>query len=115
MTFTLTEVWQDNGTERTILPSLPYHNNLLHNCKVTSIYIDSTGFNPTAAYLGYAVIVNTYLSCSAAGPAGLIHFNLSQSYNYRPDSRPLVPPDRPLLTDFLGRNPQSRASLWYVL
>lgn len=66
LAYTLTAAWQEKEDEIVILPSLPYHNNVLENCILTSAYLELSGFDHAAvqiAFSKYGVTINPFLTC----------------------------------------------------
>lgn len=118
LTYTLKDVWQQNGTGIQVLSSLPYFNNILEDCQIPMISIDveKSDLRNVAqiTYTTYGETVRSYIRCSIQTPSGLVMFNLTQEYDF-------VPPDITMQylwggfpgTNFLDRNKMTKASLWW--
>ena len=118
LTYTLTAAWQTapDGAN-TYAASLPYSNNVLEDCFVWAIGIDLESFDALRgnqmAFVEWIATVNSYITCSIYGPNGKQKFNLTQAYNYVPESVPIVNVTSFLATNFISRNRETRASLWW--
>ncbi|KAK8112527.1 hypothetical protein PG984_013053 [Apiospora sp. TS-2023a] len=118
LTYTLTGVWQegagDNGP--TVSPSLTYHQNPLQNCSVSTIQIDIESQDRAANQLSFTewgAKVRTYTTCRISTVRGTVFFNLTQDYDYVPDTVSFAQ-DWPFLgSGFLSRDRKARASLWW--
>lgn len=117
LTYTLNAIWQQNDTGVHILSSLPYFNNVLEDCQISSIDIDieSWSRNPSQiAYTIYGETVRTYVQCSTITSSGRIRFNITQEYNYIPPDISMISSGFSFLgTNFLERNNLTKASLWW--
>lgn len=115
LAYTLTGVWQERDGEKIILPSLPYQNNILEDCVLSSAYLELSGFDQSAvqiAFSKFGVTINSFLTCSIQGINGTSWLNLTQTYNYVPTILPYTESGQILGTNFLDRNKMERASLW---
>lgn len=118
LTYTLAGIWEqhETGGGRAISPSLSYYNNVLQNCSVTSVEVDLTSLDRSAqqfAFSEWGAVLRSSITCRILGPAGMVLFNLTQKYDYIPDTTPFGDIYRFLGTGFLSRNQTSRASLWW--
>ncbi|KAK8130780.1 hypothetical protein PG999_003160 [Apiospora kogelbergensis] len=89
--YTLTGVWEEskNGSGRIISPSLTYFQNVLDDCSVTSIQIDVESQDRAVNQLAlteWGAKVRTYATCRIAASRGAVFFNLTQIYDYVPDT-----------------------------
>jgi hypothetical protein len=117
LTYTLTSVWQQ-GTEgeRIISPALTYHSNILQNCSIHAVEIDLASIDRSGnqiAFCEWGAVVRSYATCLIETPAGEVFFNLTQMYDYVPDSTSFDDLHRFLGTGFLSRNHTAQASLWW--
>ncbi|KAK7995780.1 hypothetical protein PG991_015247 [Apiospora marii] len=116
--YTLTGVWEEgrDGSGPTVSPSLTYYQNLLENCSVSTIQINidsqDRGTNQLAL-TEWGAKVRTYTTCRVTTASGAVFFNLTQTYDYVPDTTSLAQIYSFLGTGFLSRDPKSRASLWW--
>lgn len=114
--YTLTAVWQKNNTSLNILPSLTYYNNRLDECTITSIEINLEAMDRAAnqfAYSEWGEVITSYMTCSISTANGTTMFNLTQEYDYVPATLPFSELYVFLGTNFLERNPITKASLWW--
>ncbi|KAI0889342.1 uncharacterized protein GGS22DRAFT_177860 [Annulohypoxylon maeteangense] len=118
LTYTLTNVWkyhEDTG-DHIAYPSLNYYNNVLENCSVTSIEINLEAMDRTAnqfAYSEWGALLRSYVTCRITTSAGMVFFNLTQTYEYVPNTASYTDVYKFLGTGFLSRNQTTRASLWW--
>lgn len=116
LTYTLNAVWQPNDTGEHVLSSLLYFNNILEDCRITSIVIDVEQWsrNPSqATYNMYGETVRSYIQCSIISAKGRIMFGFIQEYDYVPPDVPVTvnSDDPPFLgTNFLERDRVTKAS-----
>lgn len=118
LTYTLTGVWQGGTADvtPTISPSLTYHQNLLQNCSVATIQIDIDSQDRAANQLSFTewgAKVRTYTTCRITLPQGAVFFNLTQDYDYVPDTVSFAHEWPFLGSGFLSRDQKARASLWW--
>jgi hypothetical protein len=118
LTYTMTGVWQhDEGSDdRKILASLTYHNNVLENCSVTAVEVDLAALDRSGNQIAFAewgAVVRTYTTCQTHGTAGRMFVNLTQTYDYIPDTTLVANLDQFLGTGFQSRDAEARASLWW--
>jgi hypothetical protein len=121
LTYQLVAAWEETtsavgSTNRTILSSSSYSNNVLQNCTVNSIEMNLEALDRTASQFGFSEwgsVVQTYITCSYSSPGGLTQFNLTQTYDYIPATVSWTYLYTYLATEFLGRDAESRASLWW--
>ncbi|KAK8108316.1 uncharacterized protein PG998_010329 [Apiospora kogelbergensis] len=112
--YTLTGVWEEskNGSGRIISPSLTYFQNVLDDCSVTSIQIDVESQDRAVNQLAlteWGAKVRTYATCRIAASRGAVFFNLTQIYDYVPDTTNLNQVKSFLGSGFLSRDQQTRA------
>ncbi|MCJ1375102.1 hypothetical protein MMC20_006336 [Loxospora ochrophaea] len=118
LTYTLTDVWQvpADGSNRTILPSLTYFNNVINQCVVSSIEVDLEALDRSGnqiAYSEWGASIRAYITCAIEGEAGQISFNLTTTYDYVPETVAFSGLYRFLGTNFLNRDKEKRASLYW--
>ncbi|MCJ1283211.1 hypothetical protein MMC26_002539 [Xylographa opegraphella] len=118
LTYTLTDVWQAStgAGNRTILPSLTYFNNIIEQCAVNSIQVDLEALDRSANQLAYSewgASVRAYMSCTIEAATGQTRFNLTTTYDYVPDTVAFSKVYRFLGTNFLSRDVENRASLYW--
>lgn len=116
--YTLTSVWRHHASSgaQLISPSLTYNNNVLQNCSITSVEIDLAALDRSGsqfAYSEWGALMRSYASCQIVSATGLVFFNLTQTYEYVPDTVSFADIDNFLGTGFLSRDPKARASLWW--
>lgn len=121
MTYTLTGIWQESTTAGGIVPtaspSLTYHQNLLQNCSVATIQIDIDSQDRAAnqlAFTEWGAKVCTYARCRIITTRGAVFFNLTQDYDYVPDTVSFAQGWPFLGSEFLSRDQNTRASLWWA-
>ncbi|RBR15700.1 hypothetical protein FVER53590_13363 [Fusarium verticillioides] len=90
LTYTLTSVWE-RGKEgqRVISPALAYHRNILQNCSVHSVEIDFDSLDRAGKQIGFCewgAVLRSYITCKTDTPAGEVFFNMTQTYDYVPDT-----------------------------
>lgn len=118
LTYTLQSAWQ-HGPNNTKLfaPSLPYKNNILEDCSVTGLQMGISNSDTLQenqiAFVDWGLAVNTYITCSFHGPHGKQMFDLTQQYNYVPETVPLAEVRSFLKTNFIARDSDAKASLWW--
>jgi hypothetical protein len=118
LTYTLTDVWQvlAGGGNRSVLPSLTYFNNVIEQCAVTSIEVDLEALDRSAnqfAYSEWGASVRAYVSCTIEGASGQTSFNLTTTYDYVPETVAFSGLYHFLGTNFLDRDKEKRASLYW--
>ncbi|CEJ54658.1 hypothetical protein PMG11_00958 [Penicillium brasilianum] len=117
LTYTLTAVWQlSGGMNSTAFSSMSYFNNVLENCMVSAIEINLEALDRTGSQFGFSewgAVVQTYILCGFYTPSGLIQFNLTQAYDYIPAAMSWSHLYTFLGTNFLDRDKNTRASLWW--
>ncbi|KAI1460421.1 hypothetical protein F4805DRAFT_392374 [Annulohypoxylon moriforme] len=118
LTYTLTSVWrlhEDTG-DRIAYPSLNYYNNVLENCSVASIEMNLEAMDRSAnqfAYSEWGALLRSYVTCQITTSTGVVFFNLTQTYEYVPNTASYTDVYKFLGTGFLSRNQTTRASLWW--
>ncbi|KAK7964394.1 hypothetical protein PG988_011368 [Apiospora saccharicola] len=116
--YTLTGVWEEgkDGNGPTVSPSLTYNQNPLQDCSVSTIQIDidsqDRGTNQLAL-TEWGARVRAYATCRIVTTTGAVFFNLTQTYDYVPDTTSLSQIYSFLGTGFLTRDQHRRASLWW--
>lgn len=118
LTYTLKDVWQEHadGVNQSVLPSLTYFNNVIEQCVVTSIDMDLESLDRSASQYGYSQFgasVRPYATCNINSAAGQTKFNLTTKYDYVPSTVDFSSIGRFLGTDFLNRDSQKKASLYW--
>jgi hypothetical protein len=118
LTYTLVDVWQEHadGVNQSVLPSLTYFNNVIEECVVTSIDMDIESLDRSAsqyAYSQFGASVRAYVTCNINSAAGQTRLNLTTTYDYVPSTVDFSMIDRFLGTDFLNRDSQRKASLYW--
>jgi hypothetical protein len=118
LTYTLTDVRQmpADGGNPSVLPSLTYFNNVIEQCAVTSIEVDLEALDRSAnqfAYSEWGASVRAYVSCTIEGASGQTSFNLTTTYDYVPETVAFSGLYRFLGTNFLDRDKEKRASLYW--
>lgn len=120
LTYTVTDIWQPalnpQNVTNTYAPSLPYYNNVLEDCSVWSIEMDLEALDRSANQIAYAewgATVRSYVTCAIQGPNATTMLNLTQEYDYVPPSISFGAESAFLGTNFIERDRQSRASLWW--
>ncbi|USP74993.1 hypothetical protein yc1106_02267 [Curvularia clavata] len=115
LVYTLTSVWQGEP-RRTISPSLTYLGNVLEQCVVNSIQIDLGGQDRAANQLAlteWGATVRTYVICQISTPTGPVFLNITQSYDYVPDTVSFSQVTTFLGSGIVSRDRKTRASLWW--
>ncbi|EUC34924.1 hypothetical protein COCCADRAFT_3779 [Bipolaris zeicola 26-R-13] len=113
--YTLTSVWQEEP-QRMISPSLTYLGNVLENCVVNSIQIDLDSQDRAAnqlAFTEWGASVRTYVTCQISTATGPVFLNVTQSYDYVPDTVSFSQIEMFLGSGILSRDPMARTSLWW--
>ncbi|KAF2104861.1 hypothetical protein NA57DRAFT_51657 [Rhizodiscina lignyota] len=120
LTYTIAAVWLPDHAPSgggTVLPSLEYHNNVLENCSVTAVEIDLSAMDRNANQFGYAewgAVVRSFITCAVQGRNRTAMLNLTQEYDYIPTTIGFPPLNDSFLgTNFLDRDKQSKACLWW--
>lgn len=116
LTCTLTGVWQQDGGNVNLLPTLTYFNNVLENCVITSIEIDVEAMDRSAnqiAYSEWGETIRSYITCSIQNSNSTTLFNLTQEYDYVPTEVAFADIGQFVGSNFLERNKTSKASLWW--
>jgi hypothetical protein len=118
LTYTLTDVWQvpAGGASRRVLPSLTYFNNVIEQCAVNSVEVDLEALDRSAnqfAYSEWGARVRVYVACTIEGVAGQTSLNLTTTYEYVPKTAAFSGIYRFLGTNFLDRDKETRASLYW--
>ncbi|EXM17867.1 hypothetical protein FoTM2_015243 [Fusarium oxysporum f. sp. vasinfectum] len=117
LTYTLTSVWErGKDGQRVISPALTYHGNILQDCSVHSVEIDFDSLDRAGKQIGFCewgAVLRSYISCKIDTPAGEVFFNMTQTYDYVPDTTSFDSLGKFLGTGFLGRNKTTQASLWW--
>ena len=116
--YSLERVWQETPGNKsfTTLPSLTYFNNPIKECNIVSIEIDLESLGRTGNQLAYSewgASVHVYLTCGIDVPQGPTLFNLTTIYEYVPNTISYFNMHDFLATNFLDRNNQTRASLYW--
>ncbi|EMD92171.1 hypothetical protein COCC4DRAFT_188987 [Bipolaris maydis ATCC 48331] len=113
--YTLTSVWQEEP-QRMISPSLTYLGNVLENCVVNSIQIDLDSQDRAAnqlAFMEWGAGVRTSVTCEISTATGPVFLNVTQSYDYVPDTVSFSQIEKFLGSGILSRDKTTRASLWW--
>lgn len=116
LTYTLTDVWQGSTANPKVLPSLTYFNNVIGRCGVSSVEVDLEFLDRSGTQIAYSewgTTVRAYVTCAVDTDTATTHFNMTTTYDYVPDTSPLFRLHDFLGTDFLDRNNQTRASLYW--
>ncbi|KAF7512916.1 hypothetical protein GJ744_012019 [Endocarpon pusillum] len=119
LTYTLTDVWQartGDGNNRAVLPSLTYFNNVIDQCSISSIEVNLEALDRSGnqfAFSEWGAKVRAYVSCTIEGAAGRTSFNLTTTYDYVPEIVSFSDLYRFLGTNFLDRDKEKRASLYW--
>lgn len=118
LVYTLTSVWKagDKGSGSVVSPSLTYFHNALDDCSVNSIQIDVESQDRAANQLAlteWGAVVRTYATCRINTGSELVFFNLTQTYDYVPDTVSFAQIATFLGSGFVSRDQQKRASLWW--
>ncbi|KAJ0148877.1 Dioxygenase swnH1 [Fusarium oxysporum f. sp. albedinis] len=117
LTYTLSSVWErGNDGQRVISPALTYHGNILQDCSVHSVEIDFASLARAGKQIGFCewgAVLRSYISCKIDTPDGEVFFNMTQTYDYVPDTTSSDSLGKFLGTGFLGRNKTTQASLWW--
>lgn len=116
LTYTLTAVWQHDEVSlgRVISPSLVYYNNILQYCTITSVTLDLAALDRSGIQIAFGewgIELRTFITCQTSTQAGIVRFNLTQTYEYVPDTLSIAQLGAFLGTDFLSRNETTKASL----
>ncbi|KAG9498134.1 hypothetical protein J7337_011029 [Fusarium musae] len=117
LTYTLTSVWE-RGKEgqRVTSPALTYHRNILQNCSFHSVEIDFDSLDRAGKQIGFCewgAVLRSYITCKTDTPAGEVFFNMTQTYDYVPDTISFDSLHKFQRTGFLSRNRTTQASLWW--
>jgi hypothetical protein len=91
LTYTLTDIWQDNPDgSRNASSSLLYQNNLIENCSVQTIDMVFESEGRSAIQLSFSewgLTVSLYATCSIMNTShGPTRFNLTMAFDYVPDT-----------------------------
>jgi hypothetical protein len=119
LTYTLTDVWRDHDGERNISSSLPYQNNLLEDCSITTIDIDFDSQDRSAVQLSHSLWgakVSVFITCrinNNDAPNGPTKLNLTMLYNYVPNTVRYGDQEAFLGSMFISRNKKTQASLYW--
>lgn len=123
LVYTLTSVWQEtphekgqDGPLRTYSPSLAYLGNVLENCHINSIQIDVESQDRAANQLAlteWGARVRTSTTCQTSIGTGVTFLNLTQSYDYVPDTVTFAQISTFLGSGILTRDKKTRASMWW--
>lgn len=123
LVYTLTSVWQETPRElgqdapaRTYSPSLAYLANVLENCYINSIQIDVESQDRAANQLSlteWGARVRSSTTCQTWTGTGMVLMNLTQSYDYVPDTVTFGQDQTFLGSGILSRDKMTRASLWW--
>ncbi|KAI3391802.1 hypothetical protein diail_6792 [Diaporthe ilicicola] len=123
--YTLTSVWQETPLKATqsapwpqplYSPSLAYLNNILENCRVKSIQIDVESQDRAANQLAiteWGARVRTSTICQTSTEAGVVFLNMTQSYDYVPDTVTFAQLYTFLGSGIVSRDKTKRASMWW--
>ncbi|PNP61678.1 hypothetical protein FNYG_13595 [Fusarium nygamai] len=93
---------------------LTYHRNILQNCSVHSVEIDFDSLDRAGKQIGFCewgALLRSYVSCKIDTPAGEVFFNMTQTYDYVPETVSFDSLGKFLGTGFLSRNKTTQASL----
>lgn len=99
-----------------ISPSLTYLGNVLENCVVNSIQIDLESQDRAAnqlAFTEWGASVRTSVTCQISTATGPVFLNVTQSYDYVPDTVSFSQIEKFLGSGILSRDQMTRASLWW--
>lgn len=99
-----------------VLSSLEYQNNILEDCKVNSIDIETESNDRLAnqdRFSAYGSVVRTHVSCNIFTPRGIVGINLTQEYDYIPESVSLRYRGKFLGSGYLSRSKVNKAALWW--
>ncbi|KAK8045881.1 hypothetical protein PG996_013945 [Apiospora saccharicola] len=122
LTYTLASVWRNsrsdgtNTARQTLSPSLAYLNQELQNCSVTSVQIDVESYDRAAnqqALTEWGAKVRTSATCQIATDTGIVFLNLTQTYDYVPDTVTLAQVATLIGSGPVSRDKEKRASLWW--
>jgi hypothetical protein len=118
LTYTLTEVWQDRPDgKRNISSSLPYQNNLLEDCSISTIDIDFDSQDRSAVQLSHSLWgakVSVFTTCSISNtPDGPMKLSLTMLYNYVPSTVRYTDQKDFLGSMFISRDKDTQASLYW--
>ena len=118
LTYTLTDVWQETtGGGRNISSSLPYQNNLLEDCSISTIDIDFDSQDRSAIQISHSLWgakVSVFTTCSINNtPNGPTKLNLTMIYNYVPTTVRYGDQVAFLASMFISRNMSTQASLYW--
>lgn len=118
LTYKLESVWQEGGDidSKIISPSLTYFNNVLEDCSISSIEVNLAAMDRSGnqfAYAEWGAVLRSYISCRIISAPGVVFLNLTQSYDYIPNTVSFNNIGQFLGTGFLSRNQTTQASLWW--
>ena len=113
LTYTITSVFEGEGESSPASPSLPYLNNVLENCNVSTIEMqfDGSYSQSWAAYSAstWNIDMRAFATCMIHGPMGRTVFNLTAHYN------PITGTgDVPGTSRLISRNAISKASNYWA-
>lgn len=118
LTYTLTDVWQQRADgKRNISSSLPYQNNLLEDCSISTIDIDFDSQDRSAVQLSHSLWgakVSVFTTCSINNtPDGPMKLSLTMLYNYVPSTVRYTDQKSFLGSMFISRDKDTQASLYW--
>lgn len=123
LVYTLTSVWTETPTnvpqsvpQPIYSPSLAYLNNVLESCNINSIQMDIESQDRAAnqiALTEWGAKVRTSTTCQMFTGAGVVFFNMTQSYDYVPDTVTFAQISTFLGSGIVSRDQVKRASLWW--
>ena len=112
-TYTITSVFEGDAQSSDASPSLPYLNNVLDACNVTTLELqfDGTTSQSWAAYSAstWNIDMRAFATCEIDGPLGRTVFNLTAHYN------PITGTgDVPGTSKLISRNKMTKATFYWA-